>query len=623
MKEVKIQYGVLLKRLIISFCLLYIQRWIFLLFNANYFPSRSLSDYFNIILQGARFDISTVIVFNSFFILMHLVPVKWNKPAYSKTLKVIFLISNIFMLLLCNVDLAYYGFNNKRLTIDILALADAGAKNAISLIIDFWYATIIWLASIYLLIRLYKKTESSEETKFKPIHWSLALILFGCLSFIGIRGGVQYQGISPANSADKVNPALSPLVTNSAFTFIFSTQKRSIEDRKYFTEAEMQSKHSNIYSINSESTTHPNVVIIVMESMAREYIGALNNGEGYTPFLDKLVANSYVFTNAYANAERSNKSICAIFGGLPSLMDDAFMYSGYSANCVEGMGTKMKEMGYSTAFFHGGLNGEFRFDSFSRNAGFDNYYGKNEFNKDEYFDGHWGIYDDKFFPYFAEELGKQKTPFCDAFFSISSHHPFMVPDEFKGKFPKGTQEIHESVGYADYSLGKFFEIASKQSWYNNTLFIITGDHTFGYNVHPPKYSNAVGRYAVPIILFRGDSSLRGQNDVIAQHVDIIPTLLDLTGYKGKIKTFGRSLLRNDRAPHATMYANDLYRIIYKDYILMFDGEKERGFYNFKEDLELKKDVGNAHPAEKKEAEEILKATLQNYTYGLNHNRLCN
>jgi phosphoglycerol transferase MdoB-like AlkP superfamily enzyme len=199
----------------------------------------------------------------------------------------------------------------------------------------------------------------------------------------------------------------------------------------------------------------------------------------------------------------------------------------------------------------------------------------------------------------------------------------MIPAEFKGKFPKGTQEIHESVGYADYSLGKFFEIASKQSWYKNTLFIITGDHTFGYNVHPPKYSNAVGRYAVPIILFRGDSTLRGQNDIIAQHVDIIPTLLDLTGYKGKIKTFGRSLLRNDRAPHATMYANDLYRIIYKDYILMFDGEKQRGFYNFKEDLELKNDVSGAHPAEMNEAEEILKATLQNYTYGLNHNKLCN
>lgn len=623
MKEVKIQYRVLLQRLLISFCLLYLQRWIFLLFNSNYFPSPSLTDYINIALQGARFDISTLLIFNSIFILLHLVPVIWNKPGYSKILKTVFISCNIFMLLLCNIDLAYYGFNNKRLTIDIIAFADAGAKNIFSLMADFWYATISWIASCLLLIRLYNRTKNKALTKFKPLQWSLAFATLSGLSFIGVRGGVQYQGISPANSADKVNPALSPLVTNSAFTFIFSTQKRSLKERNYFTKEEMQSAHNNIYSINSEVTTHPNVVIIVMESLAREYIGAINNGSGYTPFLDKLITNSFVFTNAYANAERSNKSICAIFGGIPSLMDDAFMYSGYSANCVEGLGTKMKEMGYSTAFFHGGLNGEFRFDSFSRNAGFDTYYGKNEFNKDQYFDGHWGIYDDKFLPYFAEELGKQKAPFCDALFSISSHHPFMVPEELKGKFPKGTQEIHESIGYADYSLGKFFEFASKQVWYKNTLFIITGDHTFGYNVHPPKYSNAVGRYAVPIILFRGDSSLKGQSDVIAQHVDIIPTLLDLTGYRGEIKSFGRSLLRNDRPAHATMYANDLYKIVYKDYILIFDGEKERGFYNFKEDLELKKDVSNAHPGEKKEAMELLKATLQNYTYELNHNKLCN
>ena len=108
--------------------------------------------------------------------------------------------------------------------------------------------------------------------------------------------------------------------------------------------------------------------------------------------------------------------------------------------------------------------------------GFDHYYGMTEYNNDADFDGVWGIWDHKFFQYMNKTLSEKKKPFFATVFSVSSHAPFQVPKELKNQFKEGNVPLHKCIRYTDYSLKKFFESASKEKWFNNTIFVFTGDH---------------------------------------------------------------------------------------------------------------------------------------------------
>jgi len=88
-------------------------------------------------------------------------------------------------------------------------------------------------------------------------------------------------------------------------------------------------------------------------------------------------------------------------------------------------------------------------------------------------DGHWGIPDEPYLHYFADQLNETPQPFCKVVFTLSSHHPYFVPEHYKSVLPRGTMPIHQAVAYSDLSLKKFFEMVKSSKWYNNTIFLIT------------------------------------------------------------------------------------------------------------------------------------------------------
>lgn len=313
--------------------------------------------------------------------------------------------------------------------------------------------------------------------------------------------------------------------------------------------------------------------------------------------------------------------MCAILAGIPSFTDDAFMNTAYMDNQLDGLGMRMKQNGYATSFFHGGLNGEYKFDSFSRAAGFDRYYGRDEYGNNADYDGHWGIYDEEFLQFFAQQLDQERAPFCSVVFTLSSHDPFPIPAKWKNHFPKGTQEIHESLGYTDMALRRFFERAAKSPWYPNTLFVITGDHTFLYNEHPKWYTNAAGRFAVPILFYRPDGSLNGRDSTLAQHLDIMPSILDLTGFDGAINSFGRSLFKQDREPYAAQYLNGQYQLLAGDRLLFFDGSNAKGLYAFHGDTLFQHDLSMQEPATTDSMKLRLEAVVQRHAQALRDNRM--
>src|SRR5690606_2835861 len=115
-----------------------------------------------------------------------------------------------------------------------------------------------------------------------------------------------------------------------------------------------------------------------------------------------------------------------------------------------------------------------------------------------------------YFSYFADELNQMKKPFLATLFSLTSHHPYKVPNEFIDKFDKGSLAIHQTIGYTDFSLKQFFEKASTFDWFDNTLFIITADHT--QKLTTQKFQNVVGNYRIPIYFYHPKVNLKKYND---------------------------------------------------------------------------------------------------------------
>jgi phosphoglycerol transferase MdoB-like AlkP superfamily enzyme len=309
----------------------------------------------------------------------------------------------------------------------------------------------------------------------------------------------------------------------------------------------------------------------------------------------------------------------SIIAGLPALTDDIYITSQYSSNKINSIASILSEEGYYTAFFHGGKNGTMGFDQFANVAGIENYYGMNEYHIESNEFGKWGIFDEEYLQYFSKTMSSFKEPFFASIFTLTSHHPYEIPEKYNGKFPKGTQNIHESIGYTDYSLRMFFESAKKTDWYKNTLFILTADHTA--QAESSYYKNKLGNYAVPIIFYSpADTLIIKKSNTVAQQTDILPTVMDYLGYNEPFVSFGNSLLNDSTNHFAINYINGIYQFAKDDVVIHFDGSKTIAAFNFRTDSLLQNNIVEER-ALYEDSELLLKAILQSYKERLVDNKL--
>jgi phosphoglycerol transferase MdoB-like AlkP superfamily enzyme len=222
----------------------------------------------------------------------------------------------------------------------------------------------------------------------------------------------------------------------------------------------------------------------------------------------------------------------AVFAAMPAWRDQPYIKSPFAANYIRPLPRELRKHGYSSAFFHGASTGSMHFDVFAKMAGFDSYYGRENYPGTEDDDGRWGVFDEPFLKYASSMMTTMTEPFLAGIFTLSSHNPFVIPKQYSGQFPKGTLAIHESIGYADHSLKGFFETASRQPWFKNTIFVITGDHTSLSD--NPSYNNFPGGFRVPIIFYDPSGQLpKNVEGKTASHIDITPTIFGLLGIEFK------------------------------------------------------------------------------------------
>jgi phosphoglycerol transferase MdoB-like AlkP superfamily enzyme len=609
----------------------------FYFFNREFFPEITTTSLLPLMVAGLKFDISAILYTNLLFILLLSLPFKARfHPAYQATLKWIFIVTNSIALVANVGDFIYFKFTLRRTTFDVFEqFGNEGNMGVLfgRFLFDYWYAVLFWAVCVAILVYGYKKIGvAGPMIRNKIAYYVSGVLAMPVIVFFflgGVKGGLwtDHRPLTLSDAGEYVNdPKDISLVLNTPFCIYRTTGKTQIKKVKYFTdETALDAIYTPLHKPHeSESFRKENVVVIILESFSKEFFKTFNpdleggNYEGYTPFLDSLIQHSKTFQYSFANGRKSIDALPSVISSIPN-MGIQYVLSPFSGNKINSLASLLKDKGYHSAFFHGAPNGSMGFESFMRMAGIDEYYGMTEYNNDADYDGWWGIWDHKFLPYTADKLSEFKEPFVSVTFSLSSHHPFSVPKEYQERFKGGPVKLQRCIQYADFSLSQFFKKASKMPWYNNTLFVITADHTSLSQF--PEYKSNSGLYAVPILFFKPDHSLKGMETQIVHQADVMPTILDYLNYDKEFIAFGRSAFDTE-IPHFAFNAKDnTYQLFEDDYLLIFGGKKTLGLYEFKKDRMCKHNVMKENAEVVQRLEQRIKAIIQQYNNRMIENRL--
>jgi len=649
-------------------------RMIFLTVNFSSFTVLSREEILTIFSAGLIFDLSAVLYTNLLYIAMALLPVPWKRSnGYGNVMKCVFVVTN-FLAVFANLgDTVYYPFANRRTTFSFFE-EFRGEDNLGEIFWTevgyHWYLALIGVLMGLVLFFCYFHPNSriwgrhsSEGRKGIPVkeatycitHFMiLAVLAYPIVG--GLRGGFgrQVRPITISNANRYVSrPAEAAIVLNTPFSIYQTIGVDTFPIPDYFGEdaaEEMSAAFTPVHK--SSGSSHDmfkplNVVVLIMESFGREYSGYLNQDipgySGYMPFLDSLMSESLTYKYSFSNGHKSIDGMPSVLSGIPMFVEPFFLTS-YSMNDVTSIAGELAGKGYYTAFFHGAKNGSMGFEAYARASGFCDYYGRNEYEQwlghddEEDYDGFWGIWDEPFLQFFADKMNSFSEPFCTGLFSVSSHHPFKVPEKYAGKFPEGHQPIHKCIGYSDHALREFFETASRAPWYDHTLFVITGDHT--NQTYLPEYKTDAGVFGVPVIFYRpgaapADTSDCGVNhagypeplhgfvtDAVAQQADIMPTVLGYLGYDRPFVSFGCNLLDTPaQETYAANYNNGIYQFFKGDYMLQFDGTRSVALYDFKTDRLLKNNLLQSEAEIREDMEKEIRSMIQQYMERMNQNGL--
>lgn len=620
------EYKVVFYRILLAYVFYTIARLLFYFYNRNLIQIDGVTDIVSMCYHGLTFDTASILYLNLLFIVFSILPLRINhSKKYQTFLFYLYFIPNLLGYATNFVDFIYYRFNFGRSTIAALDSLKHESNKLLLLtnfLLNYWHVFVLFFLVSYIWIYLYKKVALEQEQSHKGITYFgsslIGFLVIATLIIGGIRGDFK-KSTRPINlidaSRDVKNVSQADVVLNTPFALIRTLFSNNFKKMHFVDETTINTLVQPIKQYKNNPKSKPNVVIFILESNAKEYFGSFNkntkipNYKGYTPFVDSLAQHSLIFNNAYANGYKSIHAMSSVLAGIPSFKD-AFTSSPYPKQKTESLVSTLKSEGYATSFFHGAPNGSMGFLGYANILGFDHYYGKNEYNNDDDFDGVWGIWDEPFFQYFNTTISKEKQPFMATLFSVTSHEPYQVPEKYKGKFPKGDVNIHQCIGYTDFALQQFFASAKKQPWFKNTIFVFVGDH--GNTIYYDEYKKEMNKNAVAMMIYKPNSKLIGESADYAQQIDLYPTILDLIGYKKPFRSWGRSLVGDKQIqPFVIRYSSNLYQFMSGNYICTFDGNKVIGFYA-KNDKDLKHNLVAKRNSEMNQIELKCKAYLQDY-----------
>jgi phosphoglycerol transferase MdoB-like AlkP superfamily enzyme len=291
-----------------------------------------------------------------------------------------------------------------------------------------------------------------------------------------------------------------------------------------------------------------NVIVILMESFAGKHVGILGGQGGVTPYFDRLASGGLLFTRFFANGTHTHQGTFVTLTCFPNLPGfEYLMQTPEGSNDFSGLPQLLGARGMDGLYVY---NGDFAWDNqsgFFGRQGIRHFIGRFDYENPVVFDPTWGVSDQDMFDRALEELTRRPAgkPFYAILQTLSNHTPFALPEKLPVEPVTGFGNLDAhltAMRYSDWALGKFFEKAGQAPFYDETLFVIVGDHGFGSGEQLTEMNLA--RFNVPLLLIApGIQDRFGKmRDTVATQLDVVPTILGRLGGTIRHQCWGRDLL---------------------------------------------------------------------------------
>ncbi|SAI27189.1 sulfatase [Bordetella ansorpii] len=454
-------------------------------------------------------------------------------------------------------------------------------------------AAIVLALAAWLSIRLFPTGVKDPFMKW----WKrpLATLAIVALVVLGARGTLQHRPINPSTVAYSSDAMVNTLALNSLYS-VFDAAYRMRDERSSaavyprmdddevnrivratagFADPALDPRYPSLH--HQQATVRRdkplNVVVILQESLGAQYVGSLG-GSGLTPNIDRLAKDGWMFNRAYATGTRSVRGLEAVTAGFLPTVAEAVLKLPRSQSGFFTMAELLGRHGYHSRFIYGG---EAHFDNmrgFFLGNGFNEVVDRKSFT-DPVFVGSWGASDEDMFNELDKRLRTDgDKPTYTLAFSVSNHSPWEYP---AGRItPVGEPaSVDNTVRYADWAIGQFFDKARKAPYWDNTVFLLIADHdarTWGASLVPVRH------FQIPALILGGGVAPRSDDRIVSQ-IDMPPTLLSLMGLDNTNPMLGADLTQRD-PNRAIMQFGDNYGYLKGDRLVVIEPRKPPHQYRY-------------------------------------------
>ncbi len=408
-----------------------------------------------------------------------------------------------------------------------------------------------WRASRYLLIH---SLNASYRQKL------LLFPLVGAVLFLGARSSIGHRPANLSSASFSENHLANEFALNSTYSMLYAAYRmfrhaknpsldygkmerteilERVAKRSFLP---VDSAKGDIPFLHKQSSPFkyskpPNVVIFLQESMGAVDVGCLK-GPPITPNLCRLKEEGLWFSNLYATGTRTVRGIEATVSGFLPTSAAGVLKLGLAKKDFFTAATLFKRHGYDTEFLYGGMSNFDEMRSFFLGNDFETIYDQPTFES-PIFEGTWGVSDEDLVTKANQVFAaKREKPFFALMLSTSNHSPYEFPDNRIELYEQPKQTHLNAIKYADYSINLFFELAKKEKYFENTIFLVVADHN----------SHVSGNELVPIRKFHIPGLLIGPNipkgtiEKTASQIDLLPTILHFTGLQTEHPMLGRDMM---------------------------------------------------------------------------------
>jgi phosphoglycerol transferase MdoB-like AlkP superfamily enzyme len=525
-----------------------IQKPLFMLFNRTFSRDCSITDYLMVLLHGLKLDLTMT----AYYILLPWIALLPGLFLYRTNLRKIlwpyYLVISLLTAIILVADTALYRFWNFKLDATVFFYLDSPSNAMASVSFPFIISLILIILLLSgLLLWLYLKITPSafpQERKQKgKLTGLLTLLVTGLLLFVFIRGGIKKSTSNVGRVYFSENQFLNHSAVNPVFNFIYSSGKSEdfSEQFHFFPEEKRNAIFNRLYPEKSETTVtgllhtrRPNILIILWESLAGNFVEALGGAPGITPNFNRLSEEGIFFTQFYSSSFRTDRGIVCTFSGYPGLPTTSIMKMPVKSQTLPSIAQTLLKAGYKTNFLYGGDIDFTNMQSYFRSTGYQKLTSDRDFTLKEQHTHAWGVGDDITFDRLYREIRERKdSPWHTGFLTLSSHEPFTVPCHHL------ENRITNAFACTDESVGRFIDRLKKTPAWDNLLVIILADHGYCYpdsvTAHSPDY------FHTPMLWLGGAVTQPLKVDRLVSQTDLAATLLGQLNLLHDDFTFSRDV----------------------------------------------------------------------------------